>query len=126
MFGCRALFHISRDERSKLNVKSKEYIFLGYRDENFGYRLYNPFDKKVIRSKDVIFLEDHIFEQNNKAIEKPRSSCDIPNSLDPVSIPNSSNQGGAEEAREEVSRNKDEIVVDKPEPSFQLPPPQPL
>lgn len=126
VFGCRAFVHIPRDERSKLDVKSKECIFLGYGDENFGYRLYNLVDKKVIRSRDVVFLEDQIFEEKDKATEKPKPSSDMPDSPDPVTVQEKSNQGGVEEAQEEVSRNEDESVVDEPEPSIQLPPPQPL
>lgn len=111
VFGYRAFVHIPGDERSKLDVKS---------------RLYNPVDKKVIRSRDVVFLEDHIFEEKDKATEKPRPSSDMPDSPDPVIVQENSNQGGVEEAQEEVSRNEDESVVDEPELSIQLPPPQPL
>ena len=30
VFGCRAYVHIPKDERSKLDDKVKEYIYLGY------------------------------------------------------------------------------------------------
>ncbi|PKI68495.1 hypothetical protein CRG98_011133 [Punica granatum] len=38
VFGCKASVHIPRDERSKLDAKVKQYIFLGYAHEEFGYR----------------------------------------------------------------------------------------
>ncbi|CAL2256839.1 unnamed protein product [Prunus armeniaca] len=38
VFGCRAFVHIPKYERSKLDVKSKECIFMGYGNEEFGYR----------------------------------------------------------------------------------------
>ena len=44
--------------RSKLDPKAKQCIFLGYGHEEFGYRLYDPIDKKVVRSRDVVFLVD--------------------------------------------------------------------
>ena len=50
VFGCRAFVHVPRDERIKLDGKSKECIFLGYAREEFGYRLWDPVDKKIIRS----------------------------------------------------------------------------
>ena len=58
VFGCRAFVHIPKDERSKLDSKSRQCIFLGYGHDEFGYRLWDPVDKKVIRSCDVVFLED--------------------------------------------------------------------
>ena len=39
VFSCRAFVHIPKDERSKLDAKSKECIFVGYENEEFGYRL---------------------------------------------------------------------------------------
>jgi hypothetical protein len=39
VFGCRAFVHIPKDERSKLDSKTKECIFLGYGNGQFGYRL---------------------------------------------------------------------------------------
>lgn len=39
VFSCRAFVHVPKDERSKLNSKSKECIFLGYGNEEFRYML---------------------------------------------------------------------------------------
>ena len=36
VFGCRAFVHIPKDERSKLDIKAKPCIFLGYGHEEFG------------------------------------------------------------------------------------------
>lgn len=47
VFGCRAFVHIPKDERSKLDDKSKQCIFLGYAHSEFGYRLWDPIDKKI-------------------------------------------------------------------------------
>ena len=33
-------------------------LFLGYSDDEFSYRVWNPVDKKVFRSRDIIFMED--------------------------------------------------------------------
>ena len=70
MFGCRTFVHILRDERSKLDGKSKQCIFMGYGHEDFGYRLWDPVSKKIIRSRDVIFLEDQTIEDLEKT-DKP-------------------------------------------------------
>nr|AAR96002.1 retrotransposon-like protein [Musa acuminata] len=62
VFGCKAFVHIPKDERSKLDNKAKACIFLGYGHEEFGYRLWDPVNKKIIRSRDVVFLEDQLFD----------------------------------------------------------------
>ncbi|GAA0184078.1 transmembrane signal receptor [Lithospermum erythrorhizon] len=58
VFGCRAFAHVPKDERSKLDNKSRECIFLSHGDEKFGYKLYDPMQKKIVRSRDVKFIED--------------------------------------------------------------------
>ena len=62
VFGCRAYVHIPKDERSKNDDKCKPCIFLGYGPKEFSYRLYDPIEKKVIRSRDVVFLEDQALQ----------------------------------------------------------------
>ena len=42
--------HIAKDKRSKLDNKSRPYIFLGYSGDEFGYKLWDLVDKKVVRS----------------------------------------------------------------------------
>ena len=39
VFWCRASVHIPRDERSKLDKKTKQCIFLGYSEDLLGYKL---------------------------------------------------------------------------------------
>ena len=58
VFGCRAFVHIPKDERSKLDVKAKSCIFLGYGHEEFGYMLWDLMSKKIVKSRDFVFLED--------------------------------------------------------------------
>ena len=56
-FGCTCYAHIPKDERKKLDSKSRKCIFLGYGDCVKGYRLYDISRSKVIHSRDVIFNE---------------------------------------------------------------------
>ena len=71
MFGCRAFVHIPRDEQSKLDNKTKQCIFLGYSNKEFGYRLWDPATKKIIRSRDVVFFEDQTIEDLDQ-VKKPK------------------------------------------------------
>ena len=57
VFGCQSYAYIPKDERKKLDSKSKKCVLLGYGSTSKGYRLYDPAKKKVILSRDVIFNE---------------------------------------------------------------------
>ena len=48
VLGCKACVHVPKDERSKLDVKSKQCIFNGYSQDEFGYLFYDPIDKKSL------------------------------------------------------------------------------
>ena len=43
-------------------------MFLEYFEDALGYKLWDPVDRKVFRSRDVVFLED----QTIKDIKKPK------------------------------------------------------
>ncbi|RVW40094.1 Retrovirus-related Pol polyprotein from transposon TNT 1-94 [Vitis vinifera] len=66
VFGCKAFVYIPKDERSKLDAKTRPYVFIGYGQDELGYRFYDPVQKKLVRSRDVMFMEDHTIQ----AIEK--------------------------------------------------------
>ena len=44
-------------------------IFLGYADEDLGYRLWDPVKHKIIRSRDVIFNESEMFKRTVGELE---------------------------------------------------------
>ncbi|CAL8169106.1 unnamed protein product [Prunus armeniaca] len=92
VFGCRAFVHIPKDERSKLDAKSKECIFLGYGNEEFGYRLWDLVARKIIRSKDVVFFENHNIEDIRRG-NRPDNPREYPANLDPVPPPLEHNDG---------------------------------
>ena len=54
--------HVAKDQRMKLDNRSKPCIFMGYSREEFGYRLWDLVDKKVVRSWDIVFMEDKTIE----------------------------------------------------------------
>lgn len=118
VFGCRAFVHIPKDERSKLDPKAKQCIFLGYGHEEFGYRMYDPVDKKVVRSRDVVFLEDQTIEDIDKP-ESAESNTDDLVDLDPLVPP---------VVHEEVQTPHDDAAEDDVEPKIEgeQPPQEPL
>jgi len=50
VFSYKAFVHIPKDERSKLDGKSKQCIFLSYCRDDFAYKFYDPVDKKIVKN----------------------------------------------------------------------------
>jgi hypothetical protein len=61
-FGCEAFVHIDIENRTKLEVKSKKCTFIGYGVNDFGYRLWDYEDHKIIRSRDFLFNEKIMYK----------------------------------------------------------------
>jgi hypothetical protein len=61
-FSCEAFVHIDKENRTKLESKSKKCTFIGYGVNDFGYRLWDYENNKIIRSRDVIFNEKVMYK----------------------------------------------------------------
>ena len=46
----------------KLDSKSKPCIFLGYSEDEFSCGLWDLLNKKVVRNRDIVFMEDKTIE----------------------------------------------------------------
>jgi hypothetical protein len=57
VFGCKAFAHIPDEKRRKLESKSMPCVFLGYCERTKTYRLMCVETKRIIKSRDVVFLE---------------------------------------------------------------------
>ncbi|RDX79232.1 hypothetical protein CR513_40372, partial [Mucuna pruriens] len=77
----KVFVHVPKDERSKLDMKTSKCIFIGYGQDKYGYGLYDPVEKKFVRSRDVQFMEDQTVEDINKVkkttLEKDNSLSEI-------------------------------------------------
>nr|KYP66486.1 Retrovirus-related Pol polyprotein from transposon TNT 1-94 [Cajanus cajan] len=62
VFGCKAFMHVPKEQRSKLDDKAIPCVFVGYGNEEFGYKLWDPERKRIVRSRDVIFHEHETIE----------------------------------------------------------------
>ncbi|KAG5896731.1 hypothetical protein JTB14_014607 [Gonioctena quinquepunctata] len=69
IFGCKAMVHIPKNNRHKGDPKSREMIFVGYCDETKGYRFIKPNTNKLIKSRDVQFIENAI-QMNESKIDQ--------------------------------------------------------
>ena len=59
-FWCHVYVMYNVQEITKLDLKSKRYIFLWYADGVKGYRLWDPTAHKIVISRDVIFIKDQL------------------------------------------------------------------
>lgn len=75
-FGCKAFVHILKDERFKLDAKSKKCIFIDYGQDEFGYRLYDHVGEKLFKIFNMLFMEDQTIEDVDK-VEKTTPKKDI-------------------------------------------------
>ena len=60
VFGCLAYALVPVQHPGKLDDKDVKCYFVGYSCESKGYRLYHPQTKRILVSKDVVFVEDAV------------------------------------------------------------------
>lgn len=65
VFGSVAYAHVPDKLRTKLEDKSRRYIFIGYDEKTKGYRLLDPISKKIVVSRDVLVNEASSWDWNN-------------------------------------------------------------
>ncbi|KAL0381218.1 UNVERIFIED_CONTAM: hypothetical protein Sangu_0186100 [Sesamum angustifolium] len=67
IFGCSTYVHVPSDERSKLDLKSKQCIFLGYKKGVKCYKFWDPVARKMME------LELHPVATENHGSSHPTS-----------------------------------------------------
>jgi hypothetical protein len=73
-FGCEAFVHIDKENITKLELKSKKCTFIGYIVNDFGYRLWDYENKKIIRSIDFKFSEKVMHKDQLQGRHKKRKN----------------------------------------------------
>ena len=70
IFRCEAYTLILKDDRRKLDPRSRKCVFIGYEPEGeIGYRLWDPEHRQIIRSSDVVFNESAMHKKAERPIE---------------------------------------------------------
>ena len=60
VFGFLAYALLSMQQRKKMDDKAVKCIFVGYNFKSKGYFLYHPQSKRILVSRDVVFVEDAV------------------------------------------------------------------
>ena len=58
IFGSAAMVHVPKQRRRKWDSKANECLLTGFEEETKGYRLYDTKAKRIIRSRDVNFINE--------------------------------------------------------------------
>ena len=74
IFGCLCYVLVDSDSRDKLDAKSKKCYFIGYGGEEFGYRLWDDVDQKILRSQNVVFNETIVYKDKHAARSEQEAS----------------------------------------------------
>jgi hypothetical protein len=57
VFGCKTFTHVPDEKKTKLESMSMPCVFLGYYEGTKAYHLMCVETKRVIKSRDVVFIE---------------------------------------------------------------------
>jgi transposase InsO family protein len=76
VWGCNAQIKVPSQNRTKLQPKSTPGIFIGYCSGSNGYRFYDPENRKVLESRDAIFLD----QDTPRRAKRPRVELLVDNS----------------------------------------------
>lgn len=66
VFGCVGYTRVESPHRKKLDDRSRALVHLGTEPGSKAYRLYDPNSKKIIVSRDVIFMEEEEWKWNKQ------------------------------------------------------------
>ena len=65
VFGCVSYVHVNAKKKDKLDAKSRKCFFIRYGTDKFGYKFWSEQDKKIIKSKNVIFNERNLYKDKD-------------------------------------------------------------
>ncbi|PHT52903.1 hypothetical protein CQW23_07365 [Capsicum baccatum] len=115
VFGCKSSVHVPKDERSKLDVKTRQCIFIGYGQDEFGYRFYDPVEKKFVRNCDVVFFEDQTIGDFNKAEKVDSQSSESLVNVDPVPLNTAPEENLHDDENQVDNEDNDHVQNDQQE-----------
>ncbi|KAG6741363.1 hypothetical protein POTOM_054597 [Populus tomentosa] len=121
VFGRVSYIHIDSDARNKLDAKSKKCFFIGYGDEEFEFRFWDDQNRKIIRSRNMIFNEKVLYKDRlNVEIDMANSDTNPQRSefIRLEGLPNVTKQNNNKESlQEDLSTSVPTTIQEDAEPS---------
>jgi hypothetical protein len=111
-FGCEAFVHIDKENRTKLEAKSKKCTFIGYGVNDFGYRLWDYENNKIIRSRDVIFNEKVMYKDQlqGKKQETEKQEYTVLDEITEKEIPKEPENQNVQQQEQQVPQTPASVV----------------
>jgi hypothetical protein len=112
-FGCEAFVHIDKENRTKLESKSKKYTFIGYSVNDFGYRLRDYENNKIIRSRDAIFNEKVMYKDQlqRKKQEEEKQEYTVLDEITEKEIPKELENQNVQQQEQQVPQTPTIVVI---------------
>jgi hypothetical protein len=103
---------IAFENRTKLEEKSKKCTFIGYGANDFGYRLWDYENHKIIRSIDVIFNEKVMYKDQlqGKKQEKEKPECTVLDEISEKEIPKLPENQNVQQQQKQVPQTLASVV----------------
>ena len=107
--------HVPKKQRSNLDDKETPCIFIGYGDEEFGYRLWDSKKQMIFRRRDVVFHEHKTIENMKKNVNGAKLTYEGIADLTPKQISLESAMNEAEMSESELGTELEEPVIEEEE-----------
>ena len=115
VFGCKPFMHVPKEQRSKRDDKATLCIFIGYGDEEFGYRLWNSEKQKIVKSRDIVFHEHETIEDMEKNVRGAKLTYEGVADSTPGQTSLESVTNEAEMSKSEPRTELEELVIEEEE-----------
>jgi hypothetical protein len=107
-FSCESFVHIDKENRTKLEAKSKKCTFIGYNVNDFGYCLWDYENNKIIRSRYVIFNEKVMYKDQllGKIQEKEKPEYKVLDEITKKEIPKKPKNQNVQQEEKKVPQTR--------------------
>ena len=116
------MFHIpqsihacTKGAKIEAGDKATLCIFIGYGDEEFGYKLWDSEKQKILRSRDVVFHEHETIEDMEKNVSGAKLTYEGVVDLTPEHTSLESATNEAEMSKSKLGTELEELVIEEEE-----------
>jgi hypothetical protein len=125
VFGCKPFAHVLDEKRTKLESKSMPCVFLGYYEGTKVYRLMCVKTKRIIKSRDVVFIErlkkiggvPHHPEKEENVVVREEVEVKEPLTFSRDTLLNERRMEGVQSESTPKSSSEEEFIISNDNPS---------
>ena len=106
---------VPKEKRLKLDDKETMCIFIRYGNEEFGYRLWDSEEQKIVRSRDVVFHEHETIEDREKNVRGAKLTYEGVVDLTPEQTSSKSSTNEVEMSESKPVRELEKPIIEEEE-----------